>query len=80
MALILCPECGKEISDKAKACPNCGMPLSEEMQGTFDVIIKREYQFYLINPALNLLVDGEDEYKVKNGESIVVPMTSGEHT
>lgn len=24
MALIKCPECGKEISDKAKACPNCG--------------------------------------------------------
>ena len=21
MALIKCPECGKEISDKAKACP-----------------------------------------------------------
>ena len=24
MALINCPECGKEISDKAPACPNCG--------------------------------------------------------
>ena len=23
MALISCPECGKEISDKATACPNC---------------------------------------------------------
>lgn len=27
MALILCPECGKEISDKASACPNCGCPI-----------------------------------------------------
>ena len=24
MALIKCPECGKEISDTAKSCPNCG--------------------------------------------------------
>lgn len=24
MALIKCPECGKEMSDQAKACPNCG--------------------------------------------------------
>lgn len=24
MALINCPECGKEISDKAVSCPNCG--------------------------------------------------------
>lgn len=29
MALITCPECGKEISDKAKTCPNCGCPVSE---------------------------------------------------
>jgi endonuclease YncB( thermonuclease family) len=26
MALIKCPDCGKEISDKAKVCPNCGRP------------------------------------------------------
>lgn len=29
MALIKCPECGKEISDKSSACINCGYPLSE---------------------------------------------------
>lgn len=27
MALIECPECGKQISDKAPNCPNCGYPL-----------------------------------------------------
>lgn len=29
MALIKCPECGKEISDKAGECPNCGYPLED---------------------------------------------------
>ena len=29
MALIKCPECGKEISDKSKTCINCGYPISE---------------------------------------------------
>lgn len=29
MALIKCPECGREISDKAASCPNCGCPSSE---------------------------------------------------
>lgn len=29
MALIKCPECNKEISDKAKMCIHCGYPLSE---------------------------------------------------
>jgi hypothetical protein len=28
MALINCPECKKEISDKAISCPNCGLPLN----------------------------------------------------
>lgn len=30
MALIKCPECGKEISDNAKNCINCGYVLKEE--------------------------------------------------
>lgn len=30
MALIRCPECGKEISDKAEICVNCGYPLSSK--------------------------------------------------
>lgn len=27
MALINCPECGKEISNKATSCPHCGNPM-----------------------------------------------------
>ena len=27
MALIRCPECGREISSQAPACPACGYPL-----------------------------------------------------
>jgi len=30
MALINCPECGKEISDKALSCPNCGIPMVKQ--------------------------------------------------
>lgn len=29
MALMSCPECGKEISDAAQACPHCGHPIQE---------------------------------------------------
>lgn len=29
MALIICPECGKEVSDRAEACPHCGYPINE---------------------------------------------------
>lgn len=27
MALIVCPECGKEVSDKSNVCIHCGYPL-----------------------------------------------------
>ncbi len=30
MSLINCPECGKEISDKAASCPNCGCPIQKQ--------------------------------------------------
>lgn len=35
MSLIKCPECGKEISDKATSCPNCGFPI-EDFLNNFD--------------------------------------------
>jgi RNA polymerase subunit RPABC4/transcription elongation factor Spt4 len=31
MALINCPECNREISDKANTCPNCGFPISDHL-------------------------------------------------
>lgn len=28
MALVKCPECNNEVSDKASSCPKCGVPLA----------------------------------------------------
>ena len=44
MALIRCPECGKQISSKAKACPHCGFPL--------DDVIKPNEEELAIEPIL----------------------------
>jgi hypothetical protein len=32
MALINCPECGKQVSTAAAACPSCGYPISPSQQ------------------------------------------------
>lgn len=32
MALINCPECFNEVSDKAKLCPHCGVDIQEELR------------------------------------------------
>lgn len=34
MSMIKCPECGKEVSDKAYACPSCGSPVSPKTEPT----------------------------------------------
>ena len=34
MALINCPECGKEISERANSCPNCGFPIGASHEQT----------------------------------------------
>lgn len=39
MALITCPECSQEISDKVKSCPHCGFPFNEESNETQKVEI-----------------------------------------
>ncbi|OGC00106.1 hypothetical protein A2V82_16330 [candidate division KSB1 bacterium RBG_16_48_16] len=31
MPLIKCPECGKDVSDKAPTCPNCAYPLHAQV-------------------------------------------------
>lgn len=38
MALIKCPECGKEISDIAMACPNCGWAAKQDVERTGGLI------------------------------------------
>ena len=30
MALIKCPECGRDVSTAAKTCPGCGFPIAEQ--------------------------------------------------
>ena len=40
MALIKCPECGKDVSDKAAACIHCGYPLAESVSSEQEKVVK----------------------------------------
>ena len=46
MALISCPECGKQISDKAASCPNCGNPMNHQQQQ----VLQHQQEEYLCCP------------------------------
>lgn len=37
MSLINCPECNKEVSNRAKICPNCGFPITIESK--YEIVI-----------------------------------------
>ena len=39
MALITCPECGKQISDKAEVCIGCGYPIGKELLNTQELSV-----------------------------------------
>ena len=39
MALIKCPECGRQVSEYAENCPNCGCPMDR------DLPYEDEYEF-----------------------------------
>ena len=43
MALIKCPECRKEISDKSKQCIHCGFPLETIDINKKCIISEKEY-------------------------------------
>lgn len=68
MSLIKCPECGKEISDKAVSCPNCGYSLqnrgdendNEKMMG---ISIGGSLILYFNSHLLSVENDGEIKVK-----------------
>ena len=46
MALIKCPECGKEFSDTATTCPHCGYsPKQLNMERNLEKVLKKAEGF-----------------------------------
>lgn len=62
MALINCPECGKEISDKAQTCPNCGLNLVwKEKIDRLDEELDHNFQNYINNLQPPKMITSLDE-------------------
>ena len=51
MALIKCPECGREISDLAPTCPHCGVPISDKKE-TYDPVAENDSSEEIKKPKL----------------------------
>lgn len=55
MALIKCPECGKEISDMSETCIHCGYPLKKEKKAVVVVNGREIEKDFFIQPMPNEL-------------------------
>ena len=71
MSLINCPECGKQISDRAAACPNCGCPISSSSKSSISnnglVRIKLEPTPGVINRKVSITCCGKS-WKGQTGQ------------
>ena len=70
MALINCPECGKEVSDASVNCPNCGYPIrkqyaNEEDRPSFGIALLG-FLMPVIGLVLYLVWKGEKPLKAKS--------------
>ncbi|WP_298035281.1 zinc ribbon domain-containing protein [uncultured Dysosmobacter sp.] len=65
MALINCPECGKQISDRAISCPNCGYPLSnQDVQSDIQNAVESSNYILILNKVYrNAIVDATKAIK-----------------
>lgn len=55
MALINCPECGKEVSDKAQACIHCGFPFQKQ-EFTAETICEPENKT-IVDPVVDKIIN-----------------------
>lgn len=67
MALINCPECGKEISDKSIACINCGYPLDIYLHRKQENKAKEESTLEKAEENLSADENNFSEYTRNNG-------------
>lgn len=69
MALINCPECNKEISNKAQSCPHCGCPINSNAGFSIYIIGYRDTDTAVsagLKEVLDIDLDYENVVKILN--------------
>ncbi len=66
VALIACPECGKQVSSKAPTCPGCGVPILRDSK----VVVYGYTQQFAVNPKVQVFWNGASLGTVKKGDCI----------
>ena len=68
MALISCPECGKQISSLAKSCPNCGCPIISNV-GIVSIKLPKYQNSMFISTKISIFDDtGKSVWEGRQGQ------------
>ena len=79
MALIICPECGNQFSDKASHCPKCGAPAPVvNYSNCGKLTINWKGKNLLLDSKVRVNVNGNSigEFSFINGFTTTVPITT----
>lgn len=87
MIFMFCNYCGAPNPDDGKFCSQCGKPLSpmKSSEPQFSstpmhtIEIFRESQTFLINPPINVSVNGRNNFSVANGETRKIELAEGNY-
>lgn len=76
MSLIKCPECGQQVSDRAKKCPHCGYVLSIPCNAQNGKPKKKNYWIWLVCSILMITVVGVGIFFYSTKRSVSTPNIS----
>lgn len=84
---MFCNKCGNKIIEHVKFCSKCGQAVnlatnnvvSHDNNEVFTLTINRAKQWFVVNPAVKIVVDGSTEYKIDNGAALDIPILAGVH-
>lgn len=84
---MFCINCGTELEAQAKFCHMCGHSVNVKTNSSPNVgndeagilIIKRENQWFAVNPSIKVVVDRTQTYALENGATLYIPVSAGTH-
>lgn len=82
---MFCNFCGTQNPDNSNFCSQCGKQFSSLVaqsntpQPKYAVEIFRESQAFLLNPPINITIDGKTNRSISNGETLTINLNSGLH-
>jgi hypothetical protein len=82
---MICSVCGTRLPDDSDFCAICGTPLSEDARSrqqapkTYKLTISRENQFFVVNPAIEVKINGISAQPIENGGSYTLDLPEGRY-